>query len=298
MEVMKIEQKLQAAGETHPCFTAGCTQYARLHLPVAPCCNVQCNYCVRKFSCVNESRPGVAAAVLTPEEALQRFLEARARVPQLTVAGIAGPGDALANWPQVRHTLELIRHHDKKIKLCLSTNGLMLPQHAEALAALGVGYLTVTVNSVREETLAQIYAYIADADSAAEGGAAGITNSSAGSRLTGASAGRLLLARQTEGIRLAKRLGMTVKINTVVLPGINLQEMTEIAAWAQQLHCDVMNIIPMLPVAGSKFAALPAPEPGTIAELRRECAVYLRQMYHCRRCRADALGTLVPSSLT
>ena len=43
--------------ETHPCFTAKCSDYARIHLPVAPKCNMQCNYCLRKYSCVNEAVP-------------------------------------------------------------------------------------------------------------------------------------------------------------------------------------------------------------------------------------------------
>ena len=56
--------------ETHPCFTAKCSDYARIHLPVAPKCNMQCNYCLRKYSCVNESRPGVVARVMVPEDAV------------------------------------------------------------------------------------------------------------------------------------------------------------------------------------------------------------------------------------
>ncbi len=57
--------------ETHPCFTARCSDYARIHLPVAPKCNIQCNYCLRKYSCVNESRPGVVARVMEPETAAE-----------------------------------------------------------------------------------------------------------------------------------------------------------------------------------------------------------------------------------
>ena len=91
--------------ETHPCFTARCSDYARIHLPVAPKCNIQCNYCLRKYSCVNESRPGVAARVMEPEAAAEWYFEMKAKVPKLTVAGIAGPGDALANWPAVSKTL-------------------------------------------------------------------------------------------------------------------------------------------------------------------------------------------------
>ena len=95
--------------ETHPCFTAKCSDYARIHLPVAPKCNMQCNYCLRKYSCVNESRPGVVARVMLPEDAVDWYLQMKDKVPKLTVAGIAGPGDALANWPAVSRTLSMIR---------------------------------------------------------------------------------------------------------------------------------------------------------------------------------------------
>ena len=54
----------------HPCFNhAARKTAARIHLPVAPRCNVQCNFCDRKFDCLNESRPGVTSAVLTPQQA-------------------------------------------------------------------------------------------------------------------------------------------------------------------------------------------------------------------------------------
>ena len=55
----------------HPCFSKDAhKKYGRVHLPVAPRCNIQCNFCNRKYDCMNESRPGVTSAVLTPQQAL------------------------------------------------------------------------------------------------------------------------------------------------------------------------------------------------------------------------------------
>lgn len=71
--------------------------YARIHVAVARACNIQCNYCNRKYDCANESRPGVGSEKLTPEQAARKLLAVATRIPQLTVLGIAGPGDALAN---------------------------------------------------------------------------------------------------------------------------------------------------------------------------------------------------------
>ncbi|MFW5693191.1 MAG: hypothetical protein ACOCWL_03150, partial [Thermoguttaceae bacterium] len=55
----------------HPCFHAdGRRRFGRIHLPVAPKCNLQCNFCDRRFDCVNESRPGVTSVILSPPQAL------------------------------------------------------------------------------------------------------------------------------------------------------------------------------------------------------------------------------------
>ncbi|MDV7391825.1 hypothetical protein RZS08_10745, partial [Arthrospira platensis SPKY1] len=83
--------------DNHPCFNRDvCASVGRVHLPVAPACNIQCNYCNRKFDCVNESRPGVTSSVLSPGQALvyvQKIMEMR---NDITVVGIAGPGDPFA----------------------------------------------------------------------------------------------------------------------------------------------------------------------------------------------------------
>ena len=73
-------------GEAHHYF-------ARTHAAVAPACNIQCNYCNRKYDCANESRPGVVSETLTPEEAFRKVIAVANEVPQLSVLGIAGPGD-------------------------------------------------------------------------------------------------------------------------------------------------------------------------------------------------------------
>ena len=46
--------------EDHPCYSEKAHHhYARMHVAVAPACNIQCHYCNRKYDCANESRPGV-----------------------------------------------------------------------------------------------------------------------------------------------------------------------------------------------------------------------------------------------
>ena len=95
---LRQQQRLQDARvQTHPCYSKDAHQYARIHLPVAPACNIQCNYCNRKFDCSNETRPGVVSNLLSPAQAVHRFQSVKQRMPELKVVGIAGPGDPLAN---------------------------------------------------------------------------------------------------------------------------------------------------------------------------------------------------------
>ena len=84
--------------QEHPCFSEkACHIFGRMHLPVAPKCNIQCKYCVRDFDCVNESRPGVTSEILNPQQALERVDEVLEKYHYIKVVAIAGPGEPLAN---------------------------------------------------------------------------------------------------------------------------------------------------------------------------------------------------------
>jgi MoaA/NifB/PqqE/SkfB family radical SAM enzyme len=261
---------------THPCFNGCGGKNTRIHLPVAPSCNIQCNYCLRKYECVNESRPGVTAKVLTPEEALERFLEARKRLGKIDVAGIAGPGDALAEFDRVRRTFTLIREADRGVTFCLSTNGLLLFRYAETIAALGVSHVTVTVNAASPREGRRIYRYV----------------QYEGKNYSGAEGAGILLEKQYEGISLLRSLGIVVKVNIVMLKDINDALIPGIVAKVKEAGADLTNIMQLIPVKGTIFEHIPLVSNAEITELRKKCEALLPQMYHCRQCRSDAVGTL------
>ena len=57
-----IPEELREKTSKHPCYSFDAHhKYARMHLPVAPACNISCNYCNRRYDCINESRPGVTS---------------------------------------------------------------------------------------------------------------------------------------------------------------------------------------------------------------------------------------------
>ena len=131
----------------HPCLSAQAHfRYGRIHLPVAPRCNIRCGYCDRRYDCANESRPGVTSEVISPEAALDRVERALRLDSRLRVAGVAGPGEPLAN-PATLETLRLIHARFPRLLLCLSTNGLVLSDALPELLDCGVSTLTVTVNT-------------------------------------------------------------------------------------------------------------------------------------------------------
>lgn len=273
MKMIQIKEK----AINHPCYSFEAHhQYARMHLPVAPGCNISCNYCSRKFDCVNESRPGVTSDVLTPEEGLARFQRVKAKLPNLTVVGIAGPGDALANWKNTKKTLELIRKVDQDITFCLSTNGLLLPELAEEIVQLGVHHVTVTANSIDPEIGALIYRNIHYHNHLYDG-------------LEGA---KLLISHQLQGIEALAEKGVLVKVNIVMLEGVNDHHIQEVVKRAKELGAFVTNIMPLIPAEGSKFENHPPTDPKRLSVVRKQCGEHLQQMTHCKQCRADAIGML------
>ena len=261
----------------HPCFSDGARhRVGRIHLPVAPKCNMQCNYCNRDFACVNESRPGVSSAVLNPMQAADYLDMVLGKVSDIKVVGIAGPGDPFANADETIETLRLVRSRHPEMLLCLATNGLELSKYTDELAELGLSHITVTVNAVDPTVGASIYAW-ARRDRRI---------------YRGKEAAAVILAAQLEGIRKLKEMKITVKINTVVIPGVNHDHVPEIARQMSRIGVDVMNCIPLYHVAGTPFekiAPLPAKK---LQSIRREAGAYVPQMTHCARCRADAAGMI------
>ncbi|AVX21431.1 nitrogen fixation protein NifB [Carboxydocella sporoproducens DSM 16521] len=267
---MWCEQKITE----HPCLNkevAG--KKGRVHLPVAPRCNIKCRYCSQKYDCANENRPGVASTLLKPWQAIYRLKEILEKDERISVVGIAGPGDPLAN-KETFETFRLVNEHAPGLLKCLSTNGLLLPDYIEEIKVLRIDSLTVTVNAVDPTIGNQIYDWVLYK----------------GQILRGLSGASKLLSNQLMGIEAAVKHGIVVKVNTVLIPGINDHHVSEIARVMRDLGVYVMNIMPLIPQAD--FAHLTPPSPEELLRIRQQNRVFIPQMDHCRQCRADAIGLL------
>ena len=278
---VEMDEKLFQRIANHPCYSEDAHHhYARLHVAVAPGCNIQCNYCNRKYDCANESRPGVVSELLTPEEAAHKALVIAGKIPQMTVLGIAGPGDPLANPDKTFRTFELIAEQAPDIKLCLSTNGLMLPEYVDRIKQLNIDHVTITINMVDPEIGALIYPWVHYNRK----------------RYRGIEGVKILHEKQMEGLLALKEADILCKVNSVMIPGINDQHLAEVNKVIRDKGAFLHNIMPLIsaPEHGTHFGLTGqrGPKPKELQEVQDKCAGNMKMMRHCRQCRADAVGLL------
>jgi nitrogen fixation protein NifB len=263
---------LERLAAQHPCYAEQArSTRGRMHLAVAPACNLGCRYCERTVGPRAQAvgGPGAAARVLSPPEAAGLVDEVAAK-GWLSVVGIAGPGEPLAN-PQTFETLGLVRGRHPALLLCTSTNGLLLPESLPRLLECGVSALTVTINAVRHDTAEQLYGWAFVR----------------GRRLPAHLAAPVILERQWSGLAAAVAAGLLVKVNSVLVPGVNDREVVEVARRAGQLGARRHNIMPLLP--RGRMQHLPRPDPSQVEQARAECSRHLRQFRACTQCRADVI---------
>jgi len=280
-QLSHLPEHIREKVHNHPCYSEDAHHYfARMHVAVAPACNIQCHYCNRKYDCANESRPGVVSEVLSPEQAVKKVKAVAATIPQMTVLGIAGPGDPLANPQRTLETFRMLSEQAPDIKLCVSTNGLALPECVEELAKHNIDHVTITINCVDPEIGAKIYPWI-------------FWNNK---RIRGVKAARILIEQQQKGLEMLVARGILVKVNSVLIPGVNDEHLKEVSKIVKAKGAFLHNVMPLIaePEHGTFYGVMGqrSPEPEELQDLQDACAGDMNMMRHCRQCRADAVGML------
>jgi len=214
--------------------------------------------------------------VLSPWQAFSYLEDLLSERDNISVVGIAGPGDPFANPDETLKTLELVRRRYPEMMLCLATNGLNILPYVNDIVDLKVSHVSITVNAVDPVVGAGIYAWIRS-----------------GKRTMSPREGaEVLLENQVKAVSRLKGKGIIVKINSVVIPGINEMHIPEIAKRMGSMGADIFNCMPYAPSHGSMFERLGEPDAATIKNIREEAGRHIKQMHHCTRCRADAVGLL------
>ena len=280
-QLSHLPEEIREKVHNHPCYSEEAHHYfARMHVAVAPACNIQCHYCNRKYDCANESRPGVVSELLTPDQAVKKTKAVAATIPQMTVLGIAGPGDPLANPERTFETFRRLSAEAPDIKLCVSTNGLALPDCVDELAKHNIDHVTITINCVDPEVGAKIYPWI-------------YWNNR---RIRGKKAAKILIQQQQKGLEMLVERGILVKVNSVMIPGVNDEHLKEVSRIVKQKGAFLHNVMPLIAEAehGTFYGIMGQRGPSNeeLMELQDECAGDMNMMRHCRQCRADAVGLL------
>jgi MoaA/NifB/PqqE/SkfB family radical SAM enzyme len=148
--------------------------------------------------------------------------------------------------------------------------------YASELVELGVSHVTITINAIDPQIGAKIYKHVRYH----------------GTTYTGVEAAAILLANQLSGLKYLASKGLVCKVNIVTLKGINDEHIEDVVKKVKELGATITNIMQMIPVEGSVFENIALVNNKEIMALREKCGIHLEQMYHCKQCRADAIGML------
>ena len=256
--------------KAHPCFNEKMhDKVGRAHVPVEPKCNIFCNFCTRDIN-NDEDRPGVTSCIMKPYDAINHVNNVTADGP-ISVVGVAGPGDSLANEETFEFFEKLAKEQQDLIK-CMSTNGLLLPKYADKLAELGVNSVTVTINAIDPDIGMEIYSFI----------------NYEGKIYKGYEAAKILIENQLEGVEKAAANGLVDKVNSVLIPGVNDEHIVEIAREVEKRGAALMNVLPLIPLA--KMKHLRKPDCSMMEKVREEVEEIIPVFRACTQCRADAYG--------
>lgn len=194
-------------------------------------CPLRCFYCRPECGTEAEEQAQLSAAEIA------RFVDVVGRTFSLAKVHLTG-GEPLLRSDIVDLVASLSRR--TACDLAVTTNGQMLTQLAAPLARAGLGRVNVSLDSMDR----QVYADIT------RGGDVDLV---------------------LDGVDHARRCGLQVKLNTVVLRGVNDDEVTDIARWGLQQGCTVrfLELMPIGPAA-DMFHQLHVPSADVQTRLRRE----------------------------
>jgi nitrogen fixation protein NifB len=264
------ESKFAHLTRVHPCFNEKMhDKVGRIHVPIAPKCNIQCNFCTREINKC-EMRPGVSACIMSVEDAV-KHVDKVTKEMAISVVGVAGPGDALFN-PETFEFFRIMDEKFPKLIKCISTNGLLLPDKADELAEIHLNSITVTVNAIDPNIGKEIYS----------------TAVNHGEVYRDEEAFKIISKNQLEGIKMIADRDIVVKVNSVLIPGLNDKHIIEVAKKVKEQGASLMNVIPLIPLY--KFKDTARPGCAELSEVRDTVEEVIPVFRACTQCRADAYG--------
>ena len=179
-----------------------------LRISVTDRCNFRCRYCMP----VEVFGPGYA---FMPKEELLSFEEIVTLTTALAPLGV-GKIRLTGGEPLLRRGLDdliaMLAAVEGVKDIAITTNGILLAHHAEALALAGLSRVTVSLDALDPVIFAKMNG-------------------------VGAKVERVLA-----GISSAQAFGLPVKVNAVIQRGVNEGEILPLARWARSVGVDLRYI--------------------------------------------------------
>jgi nitrogen fixation protein NifB len=237
------------------------TWFEELSLPVAPLCNMMCNYCSREKDCINNGNdPAHLSRAMTPRQAVNWAYASAKRNSRIKTIRISGPGEPLYN-NQTFEVLKRLNTYMPDYMYSISTNGLLLDERAKEMKELKVQKVNISLNAVSSLALMKLYSRVIIGNEI-------IVNSEVMS-------GRIIES-QFNGIKKCMDCGMTVKINTICFPGINDRELFSLASRCKDFGVKAMSLIVFNP--RGKLKGLRVPNLVEIAGMRDELKKIIKRV--------------------
>lgn len=174
-----------------------------LRVSVTDRCNLRCRYCMPEQD-----------YVWLPKQSILTFEEIARLVGVFTSLGVAKIR-LTGGEPLLRHDLPtltaMLAGNDAVRDLALTTNGVLLAKHAAALKQAGLGRVTVSLDTLRADRMRELARTDRHGD-------------------------------VLDGIAVARAAGLPLKLNTVVMRGINDDELADLIEFARRHEAEVRFI--------------------------------------------------------
>jgi nitrogen fixation protein NifB len=149
---------------------------------------------------------------------------------------------------------------------------VLLEEKTKQLVELGTRTISVTMSTVSPETASRIYEW-ATID---------------GKRLTGSEMGEKIIDAQLRGISSATKSGLFVKVNSILIPEMNGEQMEALARALRNAGARLQNIVPLIPF--DNMAKERPPTQDELQDTRNRASRYMEQFHYCKQCRSDVVG--------
>ncbi len=208
---------------------------------------------------------------MTPNIAVARTKTEIKKNTNLNIVAVSGPGEPLAN-PETFVTLERIRKEYQNISMCLSTNGVLLSENIDWLKEINVSTVSVSMSTSCIITASKIYEWARFQNALVRGDVMAAK----------------IIEAQIKGIKMASNEGIHVKVNSILIPEINMQDIVPLARVISKAGATLQNIVPLYP--DDKFSSLRAPSFQEIQNIRKKASSFIKQFTFCKQCRSDVVG--------